>query len=567
MSDAYTVSDYLLQRLTEIGVDRIFGVPGDFVFPLLDTIERRDDVGWVGCANELNSGYAADAYARVRGLGVVIGSCGVLELGAAGAIGGAFAEEVPLLVIGGLPPEREMAEGGLTHHSLRGRYDAYPTILESITVARFRATASNACSTIDAAIRACRAASGPVHLGLPQDVQALPAARPDAPLPPASDPSDPGALAEALDRAEALLRGAARPAILVDYAASRYALTAPVEALSTVAGIPFATTRVGRSSAIDQTAAGYLGSYVASSVPTAVSERLEEADVLVRVCLRRDETNRGVADPARSSPGHIDVESDSVSIGGARPQAVRGVDVLRGLAERMAGAHELPVTVTHPVAEFVPDAEARVTQDRLLEALTGFVRPDDTIVLDFGTCQWVADLTLPVRTRLISQTKWSAIGYSVPAVVGVGMAEPGRRILHIVGDGAFQETAQEVSTIVRHKIAPITIVFDNAQYAIENATHGHAPVDFAYNRLPSWRYQDLPAAFGGVDASSAVVETEQELARALDLADTAQRSGRYSLISVRLDPTDIAAPLRAVLSGYMASKSEPGAPRAGVRPR
>ncbi len=67
----YTVTDYLLDRLAEAGVDHLFGVPGDFTLGLLDYVERHPTVRWVGCGNELGAGYAADGYARLRGLGAV----------------------------------------------------------------------------------------------------------------------------------------------------------------------------------------------------------------------------------------------------------------------------------------------------------------------------------------------------------------------------------------------------------------------------------------------------------------------------------------------------------------
>ncbi len=66
--DAYTISDYLLDRLVELGVDRVFGVPGDYTLSLLDHVESHRGLSWTGCTNELNAGYAADGYGRMRGI-------------------------------------------------------------------------------------------------------------------------------------------------------------------------------------------------------------------------------------------------------------------------------------------------------------------------------------------------------------------------------------------------------------------------------------------------------------------------------------------------------------------
>ena len=117
MSDA-NVTTYLLDRLAEAGVDRLFGVPGDFTLAMLDDVEGHRVIEWVGCANELGAGYAADGYARMRGLGAVCTTFGVGELSAINAIAGAFAEHVPVVHIVGAPSTATQAAGKATHHTL-----------------------------------------------------------------------------------------------------------------------------------------------------------------------------------------------------------------------------------------------------------------------------------------------------------------------------------------------------------------------------------------------------------------------------------------------------------------
>ncbi len=134
MTNSYTVARYLIDRLKEVGVEHVFGVPGDYAFPFLDEIEAEPTIKWVGVCNELHAAYAADGYARVRGISAVTGSCGVLEMGAGGGVAGAFAEEVPLLVISCFPSTDELARRSFTHHSLRGRFDQYKAMMAPITV-------------------------------------------------------------------------------------------------------------------------------------------------------------------------------------------------------------------------------------------------------------------------------------------------------------------------------------------------------------------------------------------------------------------------------------------------
>jgi len=155
MTTSYTVASYLIDRLKEVGVDHVFGVPGDYAFPWLDAIEAVPAIKWVGVCNELNAAYAADGYARVRGMSAVTGSCGVLEMGACGGVAGAFAEEVPLLVISCFPSADEMARRSFTHHSLRGRFDQYQAMMAPITASQTMLTAADACEQIDDAIKQC----------------------------------------------------------------------------------------------------------------------------------------------------------------------------------------------------------------------------------------------------------------------------------------------------------------------------------------------------------------------------------------------------------------------------
>ncbi len=82
MQPTYTIGDYLLDRLVDCGIDRLFGVPGDYNLQFLDHVIAHQDLGWVGCANELNAAYAADGYARIKGAGALLTTYGVGELSA-----------------------------------------------------------------------------------------------------------------------------------------------------------------------------------------------------------------------------------------------------------------------------------------------------------------------------------------------------------------------------------------------------------------------------------------------------------------------------------------------------
>ena len=146
----YTVGDYLADRLAEVGVDHVFGVPGDYTLALLDHIVEHAGLSWTGCTNELNAGYAADGYARLRGIGALITTFGVGELSAINALAGSFAEHVPVVHIVGSPATGTQAAHRVVHHSLGdGVFSHFIEMHEPITCCRAALTADNAGTEID----------------------------------------------------------------------------------------------------------------------------------------------------------------------------------------------------------------------------------------------------------------------------------------------------------------------------------------------------------------------------------------------------------------------------------
>src|SRR5664279_1470768 len=166
----YTVTDYLLDRLAEAGVDRLFGVPGDFTLGLLDHVEAHGTVQWVGCANELGAGYAADGYARIRGLGALCTTFGVGELSALNAIAGSFAEHVPVIHLVGAPTTTTQAARRATHHTLGdGDFGHFARMTAEVTGAQGILTERNAVAAIDRVIAEVLERRLPGYLLLPAD--------------------------------------------------------------------------------------------------------------------------------------------------------------------------------------------------------------------------------------------------------------------------------------------------------------------------------------------------------------------------------------------------------------
>lgn len=175
----YTVSIYLLDRLHELGIEHIFGVPGDYNLSFLDDVIAHKNLEWIGNCNELNAAYAADGYARIKGVAALITTFGVGELSAINGIAGSYAENVPVIKITGTPTTNVMENGELVHHTLGdGKFDHFSNMYREITVAQTNLTPEHAAEEIDRVLRACWNEKRPVHINLPIDVHNKPINKP-----------------------------------------------------------------------------------------------------------------------------------------------------------------------------------------------------------------------------------------------------------------------------------------------------------------------------------------------------------------------------------------------------
>jgi indolepyruvate decarboxylase len=132
MSDT-TVGSYLLTRLHQLGARDIFGVPGDFALTFNKLIYDTKILNWIGTCNELNAAYAADGYARIKGIGALSVTYGVGELSALNGVAGSYTERVPVVVITGSPPSTTYSSQPLLHHTL-GDYDIPRKIFKKVCV-------------------------------------------------------------------------------------------------------------------------------------------------------------------------------------------------------------------------------------------------------------------------------------------------------------------------------------------------------------------------------------------------------------------------------------------------
>lgn len=235
------IGQFLNQRLSELGIDHIFGLPGDFNLSYLEQIEEDTSLEFIGNCNELNAAYAADGYARSNGVAALVTTYGVGDLSAINGIAGAYAENVPVILISGIPPLHAVNRGELIHHTLvDGNYDNIMNCMKEFTVAQTRLTPENAAFEIDRVLKQCLISRRPVYIQLPSDITHIKIDVDAKPLDKRIPKSDPQLLELALNEFCAELYSAKRPAFLIDQTAKVYGLGKVLAQIAEKYNIPYA---------------------------------------------------------------------------------------------------------------------------------------------------------------------------------------------------------------------------------------------------------------------------------------------------------------------------------------
>jgi indolepyruvate decarboxylase len=527
-SASFTIGDYLLQRLREVGVRHMFGVPGDFNLWFLEQSITGGQVEFVGCCNELNASYAADGAARLAGISALATTYGVGELSSLAGVAGAYAEQVPVVCITGTPPLNSMKKGALLHHTLAdGNFTNMMNCYREFTVAQARIEPVNARREIDRVLRACLLEKRPVYIQLPSDIAGI-ATEPitealDLRLP----SSDPEQLRQAISRIVSRVECAENPMILLDAAADRFALTDLLLELSEKYGIPvsYLVTAKGVVSEEDPRS---IGIYAGAGSARAVREAVEAADCLICVGTRFSDVATGLFSHNLDAATQINVEPYGVTIDGETLSAVYASEVLAGVLRRPDSARNsrggfhpsIQPAVSSETDGNSSQTSSPVTQVSFWRSFQNYLRTGDVIVADTGTSFFSSvELRLPDGVTFIGQPIWAALGYALPATVGACLTAPGRRHILLVGDGALQMTVQELSTFFRHDLKPIIFLLNNDGYTIERLIYG---AQSSYNNIHPWRYGMLPRIFDEHDRSvvhrvGTIGDLEEALARTNDI--------------------------------------------------
>ena len=523
-SNILNVAEYVVERLADLGVDQVFGVPGDYTFPFDDAIEASKRVKWVVCANELNAAYAADGYARVNGVSMLTTTYGVGELSAINGVMGAKSQRLPVFHLVGAPSTQIQRQGLITHHTLGdGVYNNFRGLSEAACCVSAHLTPDNVIEEMERVIREALRLCAPAYICVPMDLAKMPIiGTPVKGVPLAQikrAQSDPAAINAAIKFILGKVQASKNTVALPTQFATNYGLTDALLNFLNKSNLPFATTPMDKG-VISEAHPNYLGIYNGmSSSPSGVKSLVEGADLVLDIGgVVFEDFNTTFWTDNLSSAKLLTIGDQFVRMGNTIFTGVTMGDVLLALTGQITPASKSNNTSPHSVMPLIGAPTDPTSSANLYPRIQRMLKSGDVLVVETGTCVlYTTPMYLPDGVGFQTQTLWGSIGWATPAAEGVCMANKKGRTILITGDGSHQLTANEIGVMGRYGLKPIIFVLNNAIYGVENVLSEVGP---SYDDLAKWQYAQIPNAMGCNDWFSAKVSTVAELDAAIEKANS-----------------------------------------------
>ena len=529
------LGDFLVAYLRKIGVDTIFGIPGDLALKLFFALGKRHGIRIVTLSHEPGIGFAADGYARATGkIGVTCVTYGAGGHNMVNPVAGSFSERVPILIFSGGPGEEERKLGTLIHHQAR-EIESQHRIYQEVTCAsRVLGDPRTAAQELHAVVRAIWAEQRPgyveIHRDMVDRVIEVPAEliRWDGHL--HFDESDARKVEEAARETAAMFNQSRRPVMIAGIEIHRYKAAHELVELAEKMGTPVCATVLGKG-AFPMDHRQYMGVHVGPISPPPIVARMDAADFVLNLgCLKTD-MNFGNRPPhviqSRSVwavDRKVDVKYHTYIDVGVR-------DFVRALLRQDLRHHKEQVTYADNLHD-TPTAENRqIRVAQILVAVNDFLAAHHNylVVTESGDMLFGGlDVRVPRQGAYLAQGFYASMGFAVPAAMGA-QAGSGMRPIVLCGDGGFQMTGPEISHAPMMGANPIVIVVNNGGWGI------FRPIVERRDLLdiPPWPYAKLARDFGGAGFEA---RTLAQLRRALAAA---HRSRSFAIIDVHVGRDDL----------------------------
>jgi pyruvate decarboxylase len=539
-SGTCSVGSYLATRLEQVGIQHHFAVAGDYNLVLLDHLLRNKNLQQVYCCNELSCSFAAEGYARANGAAACVVTFSVGSLTAFDGLAGAYAEELPVILISGAPNSNDLGANHLVHHALGTLDLRYPLdFARRITCEAVAIThPEEAPYLIDKAIRAAFRTKKPAYIEIPWNLGLALCSKPGPVDWLLEKPkSNPVSLEAAIRAAAQFLNKAVRPALLAGPKLRSHRGIETFRRLAEAMGCGVAVMASAKSFFPEQHQQ-FIGIYLGEAGSPGCAEVVDSADVVLAAGpLFTDYTTTGwTALPPDDRL--IQVDPDRVRVGGSTFDGVYLSEFLEELA-KVARRNpktliEFQRTRVEQATTVAADPHAPLSRVEMCRQIQEVLDQNTTLLVETGDSWFNGfNMNLPDGARFEIEMQWGHIGWSVPATFGYAVKNRDRRIVLMVGDGSFQLTAQEVCQMIRLKLPVLIFLVNNRGYTIEVEIH-----DGPYNNIKNWDYAGLMNVFNASDGEGLGLRatTGGELAAAIEKAH--KHASGPTLIECTIDRDD-----------------------------
>jgi indolepyruvate decarboxylase len=534
-----TVAQYAIQRLADLGIKHVFGLPGDYAFAVNDAVEKVPEVTWVGCANELNAAYAADGYARRFGAAILSTTYGVGELSALNGVMGSLSHRVPVFHIAGAPSRRIVHQGLITHHTLAdGVFGNFEHISASACCVSAVLTPENAVREMERVIEEALGQSKPAYIVVAQDFGNMPILGTPIKGKPLAEVTRRVAIQNEVDTAVAAIikemKAAGKVVALPSMMVQRFGVQDKLVQFLDKSKLSFALTPMDKG-VVSETLPGYLGIYNGvSSSPAAVKGVVEGADLILDIGgVVFEDLNTGFWSDTLSEDKIIRIRDSWVQIGSKVWVGTSIEAVLNGLVAATPEISTVTCADKPQVLAMTGNPTDPTGSAVLFPRIQRMLKAGDVLVAETGSCMLhLGPMLLPKEVGYESQVVWGSLGWGTCAAFGVAMANRSGRTILVTGDGSHQFTYNDIAAMGRYKANIVVFVLNNGIFGIEDllSEMGHE-----YDNLAPVKYHLIPEAMGCQGWITARVTTVAELE---DAINRIQSSGSPAYIEVAIPASE-----------------------------
>ncbi len=527
------LGDFVVAYLKRAGVTHVFGLPGDLVLGLFHRFGRDRGLEIVTFSHEPAVGFAADGYARsTRRLGVVCVTYGAGGHNVVNPVAGAYAEQVPLLVVSGGPGEAEQKLAGV-HHQVKD-VEAQCRIFSEVTcIARILAQPERAAEELHEVVTTIVTEHRPGYVEIHRDMVDVTIAVPRHlmewggrfPRP----VSDKRKLREAVSETTSRLRRARAPVLIAGVELFRHRAERQLVRLADKIGAPVVTTVLGKG-VFPMDHPLHMGVHAGPLGAKPIQKRVRDADLALALGTQLTDMNLGASRPQVRRERSVWAVANRVNVSFHQYTDVVLEDFVSSLAEQDLPRLREKVVYCDNLKLRPVRAGAQLTVNDLLLEVNAFLALNKGyhVFAESGDMLFGGlEVRLHGGGLYFAQGFYASMGFAVPAAMGAQIGT-GRRPLVLCGDGGFQMTGPEISHAAARGLSPIVVLINNRGWGIFRAVSPRQDL----LEIPDWPYAELAQLWGGIGFHAS---TRLELREALRASHELRG---FSIIDCRVPPKD-----------------------------